>query len=119
VHIFPEGRINLELDETLLLPMKPGVGKIALETERVPIIIPIYFHNMQHLMVNHKIPQIGKQVAMYIGEPVDIDDIVKEYQSLSAEEKLEQNKQFYMKIANRLRDEIEKLSTKLKEQSKE
>ena len=24
MHIFPEGRINLELDETLLLPMKPG-----------------------------------------------------------------------------------------------
>ena len=38
-------------------------------------------------MINHMIPRIGQQVYIYVGEPLDISDIVDEYNLLSDEEK--------------------------------
>lgn len=45
---------------------------------------------MQNLLSKNNIPRFGQRVQIFIGEPVDISNIVKEYNSLSEEEQTKQ-----------------------------
>ena len=60
IHIFPEGKINYtnvycnDSDyETGVLPFRWGVGRLVMESQKLPIVIPVYITGMQNIMPPH------------------------------------------------------------------
>mmetsp|Transcript_27682 Transcript_27682/g.47371 ORF Transcript_27682/g.47371 Transcript_27682/m.47371 type:complete len:103 (-) Transcript_27682:15-323(-) len=90
--------------------MKPGVGRIVLTSDKVPTIIPIYFSGMRQLFTDSGLPKFGKTITVVVGEPVNIDDILKEYYSMDKEEKTVNEKRIFVAIAERIGEDIFKLS---------
>ncbi|ORX67053.1 hypothetical protein DL89DRAFT_259590 [Linderina pennispora] len=41
VHVFPEGKVN---QDDSLLRLKWGVGRLIMESDRVPIVVPMFHH---------------------------------------------------------------------------
>eukprot|EP00048_Salpingoeca_helianthica_P006245 m.96264 g.96264 ORF g.96264 m.96264 type:complete len:288 (+) comp13931_c0_seq3:1705-2568(+) len=69
VHIFCEGRVN---QETELLRLKWGVGRLLLEPKHTPIVVPFYVRGMQRVLPNHTyFPRFGEKVHMRVGHPLD------------------------------------------------
>ena len=73
VQIFPEGKI---MEDRSWIRFKWGIGRMLLECNHVPLIIPVYHVGMNDLLPTVKpyIPRIGQKVTMYVGEPIDITD---------------------------------------------
>ena len=76
IHIFPEARVY----QAPNLPMrffKMGVSKLILESDRTPLVIPMFHSGMQNVMVEGKVPpqffpSIGQEIRIKFGEPMDL-----------------------------------------------
>lgn len=110
-HIFPEGRTWQEVGDPMrhpesglwqspsgrspgaafgskLGPLKWGVGRIILECERTPMVVPFYHVGMCPVMPhkpNNDLatawPGVGHKVHVKVGEPVELEDLVHEYRA--------------------------------------
>nr|BAN21073.1 taz protein [Riptortus pedestris] len=80
VHIFPEGRVNLEKQ---FIRFKWGVGRLIYESPITPIIIPIWHIGMEDILPN-KTPYIfraGKLLTLNFGKPIDLSSVLLKLRS--------------------------------------
>ncbi|KAL7046984.1 hypothetical protein ACKWTF_002760 [Chironomus riparius] len=77
VHIFPEGKVNMEKE---YLRLKWGVGRVLFETYPIiPTIIPIWHEGMDKLLPNYP-PyyfRLNNKLTFNFGKPIDIKDVMK------------------------------------------
>jgi 1-acyl-sn-glycerol-3-phosphate acyltransferase len=105
VHIFPEGTRS---KTGKLLPMKPGVGQLVVNTineqadhhhhetskqeqeqgqistsrsvGKSPLIVPYYHEGMGDLMPKGKFfPRVGTDVKVVVGQAIEIEDLVRQH----------------------------------------
>ncbi|CAG7721591.1 unnamed protein product, partial [Allacma fusca] len=87
LHVFPEGKVNMEREE--LSRLKWGIGRIVADLERPPIIIPFWHVGIQNIMPNYRpyYPRIGKKLFVNIGKPIDVSVVLKNVEDKKASEK--------------------------------
>lgn len=76
VHIFPEGSRSRDGGKTVG-SAKRGIGRLVLDADNVPIVVPFVHTGMQDIMpIGAKFPRIGKTVTVLVGDPVEFDDLL-------------------------------------------
>jgi len=76
VHIFPEGSRSRDGGKTIA-PAKRGVGRLVMDADSLPVVIPFVHTGMQDIMpVGKRIPRAGKQVIVVVGDPINFDDLM-------------------------------------------
>ncbi|RLM61397.1 hypothetical protein C2845_PM14G13830 [Panicum miliaceum] len=76
VHIFPEGSRSRDGGKTIA-PAKRGVGRLVMDADSLPVVIPFVHTGMQDIMpVGKRIPRAGKQVVVVVGDPINFDDLI-------------------------------------------
>ncbi|WOL00433.1 hypothetical protein Cni_G09146 [Canna indica] len=76
VHIFPEGSRSRDGGRTIG-SAKRGVGRLVVDADTTPIIIPFVHTGMQEIMpIGTHFPRIGKKVTVVIGDPICLDDLL-------------------------------------------
>ncbi|KAJ3696410.1 hypothetical protein LUZ61_000115 [Rhynchospora tenuis] len=76
VHIFPEGSRSRDGGKTIG-PAKRGVGRLVMDADAMPIVLPFVHSGMQDIMpVGTKFPNIGKNVIVVVGDPLSFDDLL-------------------------------------------
>jgi len=90
-HLYPEGKITqpwrFKKGKSKLGKFLPGIGKIVTTCKNIPMVVPIYHRGMHNILPEVEgdpklpakpksiIPKIGKNVDIYVGEPVDLSDL--------------------------------------------
>ncbi|KAJ1286961.1 hypothetical protein BS78_03G392700 [Paspalum vaginatum] len=78
VHIFPEGSRSRDEGKTIA-PAKRGVGRLVMDADSLPVVIPFVHTGMQDIMpVGKRIPRAGKRVIVVVGDPINFDDLLVE-----------------------------------------
>lgn len=78
VHIFPEGSRSRDGGKTIGT-VRRGIGRLVTDVEKTPLVVPFVHTGMQDLMpVGSKFPKVSKKVSVLIGDPIELDDLVKE-----------------------------------------
>lgn len=107
LHIFPEGKVNMEKEN---LRLKWGIGRLIADCDVTPVVLPFYHHGMDDILANYPpyIPKTKQKTTILFGEPIYFDDLVKEmkYKQKTAEE-----------IRKKITDIIQVEFAKLKERS--
>ncbi|KAL6146558.1 hypothetical protein ACLB2K_057236 [Fragaria x ananassa] len=76
VHIFPEGSRSRDGGKTLG-SSKRGVGRLVLDADNIPMVVPFVHSGMQDIMpIGASFPRIGKTVTVVIGDPIYFDDLL-------------------------------------------
>lgn len=76
VHIFPEGSRSRDGGKTVA-PAKRGVGRLVMDADSLPVVIPFVHTGMQDIMpVGKRIPRTGKRVIVVVGDPIHFDDLI-------------------------------------------
>lgn len=76
VHIFPEGSRSRDGGKTMG-SSKRGVGRLVVDADNVPIVVPFVHSGMQEIMpIGANLPRIGKTVMVLIGDPIRFDDLL-------------------------------------------
>lgn len=76
VHIFPEGSRSRDGGKTIA-PAKRGVGRLVMDADSLPVVIPFVHTGMQDIMpVGKRIPRAGKRVIVVVGDPINFDDLL-------------------------------------------
>lgn len=78
VHVFPEGKVNMEKEH---MRLKWGVGRIIFETYPtcVPIILPIWHEGMGDMLPNYP-PyyfRLNTKLTLNFGKPIDLSETMK------------------------------------------
>ncbi|KAJ2032376.1 Lyso-phosphatidylcholine acyltransferase [Coemansia sp. S610] len=87
LHIFPEGKVNQ--DETIGR-FKWGVGRLIMESERVPIVLPIFFTGMKEIMpLSQKVPvprpnPFKSTLFLKVGDEIDFTAQIEEWKNARA-----------------------------------
>ncbi|GAY57441.1 hypothetical protein CUMW_179480 [Citrus unshiu] len=104
VHIFPEGGRSRDGGKTVGSP-KRGVGRLILDADNVPMVVPFVHTGMQEVMpIGATFPRIGKTVTVLIGDPIEFDDLVDEEQT-----KYLSRGKLYDAVASRIGHRLKKL----------
>ncbi|KAL7084052.1 hypothetical protein ACP275_14G201400 [Erythranthe tilingii] len=104
VHIFPEGSRSRDGGKTMG-SAKRGTGRLVLDADSVPIVVPFVHTGMQEVMpVGAKFPRIGKTVTILVGDPISFDDIIAE----GAKQNISRGK-LYDAVSARIGDHLQKL----------
>ena len=69
LHFFPEGRVIQ--NNNFIGRLKWGIGRIVMESERPPVIIPIILRGFDVMKPLDCLPRPFKQVRIIVGEPVN------------------------------------------------
>ncbi|KAJ0979815.1 hypothetical protein J5N97_015289 [Dioscorea zingiberensis] len=78
VHIFPEGSRSRDGGKTIGSP-KRGVGRLVMDADSVPVVIPFVHTGMQDIMpIGSSIPKIGKRVIVVVGDPIHLEDLLQD-----------------------------------------
>ncbi|KAL7003099.1 hypothetical protein U1Q18_004256 [Sarracenia purpurea var. burkii] len=103
VHIFPEGSRSRDGGRTIG-PAKRGVGRLVLDADNTPLVVPFVHIGMQDIMpIGAKIPQIGKTVTVLIGDPIYLNDLLIEGNHNEARGNL------YDAVSSRIGDRLQEL----------
>jgi monolysocardiolipin acyltransferase len=79
LHIFPEARVN---QEEALIRFKWGVGRVVMEAERCPIVVPMWHMGMSEIRPLNGPPiRLFKPVTIAFGDPIDFQDTLDEWRS--------------------------------------
>ncbi|XP_073145861.1 uncharacterized protein [Henckelia pumila] len=104
VHIFPEGSRSRDGGKNMG-STKRGIGRLVLDADCVPIVVPFVHTGMQDVMpVGAKFPKIGKTVTILVGDPISFDDLINE----DANQNICRGK-IYDAVAARIGDRLQKL----------
>ncbi|XP_059313201.1 uncharacterized protein LOC132064284 isoform X2 [Lycium ferocissimum] len=108
VHIFPEGSRSRDGGKTMG-SMKRGIGRLVLDADNVPIVVPFVHTGMQDIMpVGAKLPRIGKMVTVLVGDPIEFDDL------LAAGEKDNMSRgKLYDAVSTRIGDRLQMLKAQV------
>ncbi|CAG0891176.1 unnamed protein product [Cyprideis torosa] len=70
VHIFPEGRVNLQKQP---IRLKWGVGRLVAEAAKTPLVLPFWHIGMDRVLppLPPYIPRFRKKVLVVFGDPID------------------------------------------------
>ncbi|KAI9490389.1 acyltransferase-domain-containing protein [Zychaea mexicana] len=72
IHIFPEARVN---QTTSMIRFKWGIGRIIMESDRCPIVVPVWHNGMAQVRPLHGPPvQFFKPITLAFGDPIDFQD---------------------------------------------
>ncbi|KAF7817920.1 tafazzin [Senna tora] len=75
VHIFPEGSRSRDGGKTMG-SSKRGVGRLVLDADSMPIVVPFVHTGMQDIMpIGANFPRVGKTVTVLVGDPINFDDL--------------------------------------------
>ncbi|KAF8530093.1 acyltransferase-domain-containing protein [Hysterangium stoloniferum] len=82
IHIFPEGKIT-QPPHSNLQRLKWGVGRMLMETNEIPTIIPIWLTGFDQVMSESRqfprpIPRPGKRVSITIGESQQVEERIRQ-----------------------------------------
>jgi len=90
VHIFPEGKVNMTGE---IIRFKWGVGRLISESKICPIVVPMWHVGMEKVLPHDPpyYPRLGKRVTLVIGQPLMLDNIVRDLKS-SGKSEVEQRK---------------------------
>ncbi|KAJ2855335.1 Lyso-phosphatidylcholine acyltransferase, partial [Coemansia asiatica] len=89
LHVFPEGRVN-QTDR--LLRLKWGVGRMVMESERTPVVIPMIIRGMREVLPMYQpipLPRpnpFSSVFYMRVGDPIDFAEQLAQWRA--AREKL-------------------------------
>ncbi|KAH0461212.1 hypothetical protein IEQ34_008787 [Dendrobium chrysotoxum] len=76
VHIFPEGSRSRDGGKSLGTA-KRGVGRLVMDADKIPIVIPFVHSGMQEIMpIGSNFPKVGKKVTVVVGDPIPLDDLI-------------------------------------------
>ncbi|XVF31380.1 hypothetical protein REPUB_Repub16aG0141000 [Reevesia pubescens] len=108
VHIFPEGSRSRDGGKTVR-SSKRGVGRLVLDTDTAPIVLPFVHTGMQDVMpIGANFPRIGKTVTVLIGDPIHIDDL------LNVEETTDASRgKLYDAVASRIGHQLQNLKVQV------
>jgi len=114
IHVFPEGRVNMEREK--LYRLKWGVGRMIAECQKTPIVIPFWHTGMSDILPNHPpyFPRIRKSVLVNVGNPLDIKPIVDSVVDKSALVKRKVITDFIQSKMEALREETLAMAAEMK-----
>ncbi len=103
LHIFPEGKVNMTKE---FLRLKWGIGRIIYELPIVPIVIPVWHIGMEEVLPNYPpyYLRTGKKITINIGEPIDLNDLIKTLRTNNTPEELARKL-----ITDKIQNELYKL----------
>ncbi|MED6156451.1 hypothetical protein PIB30_014417 [Stylosanthes scabra] len=108
VHLFPEGSRSRDGGKTMG-SSKRGVGRLVLDGDSMPIVVPFVHTGMQDIMpIGANFPRIGKMVTVLIGDPINFDDIL-DVEKVSDVPR----KELYDAVASRIGDQLHKLKVQV------
>ncbi|XP_022719430.1 tafazzin [Durio zibethinus] len=108
VHIFPEGSRSRDGGKTVK-SSKRGVGRLVLDADTAPIVLPFVHTGMQDVMpIGANFPRIGNTVTVLIGDPINFDDL------LNAEETTDSSTgKLYDAVASRIGHQLRNLKVQV------
>ncbi|XP_014204351.1 tafazzin homolog isoform X2 [Copidosoma floridanum] len=100
VHVFPEGKVNMYKEN---LRFKWGIGRLILESPKVPLIIPIVHLGMDQILPNEPpyIIRTKKKVTLHYGDPIDLNELIADLKNSKVDEV-----QARKVITDRIQDEL-------------
>ncbi|XP_013195999.1 tafazzin [Amyelois transitella] len=103
VHIFPEGRVNVEKEH---IRFKWGVGRLVAEAARAPLIVPVWHEGLDQVLPNQEpyLLKFRKRVFLHVGEPIQISHLLERLRSSNASEE-----ETRKAITDRIQDELLRL----------
>lgn len=107
VHIFPEGRVNVNKEH---IRFKWGVGRLiadmAARARDQPLIVPVWHEGMDRVLPNQEpyLLKFRKQVFLNVGEPIQIHNLLDKLRSMNASEE-----ETRAAITQRIQDELLRL----------
>ncbi|XP_065854096.1 uncharacterized protein [Euphorbia lathyris] len=108
VHIFPEGSRSRDGGKTMR-SSKRGVGRLILDADTLPVVIPFVHTGMQEIMpIGAKFPRIGKTVTVLVGDPIHFEDLV----NAEGTEKISRGK-LYDAVASRIGSQLLELKVQV------
>ncbi|XP_057439350.1 uncharacterized protein LOC130731163 [Lotus japonicus] len=108
VHIFPEGSRSRDGGKTMS-SSKRGVGRLVLDGDTMPLVIPFVHTGMQDIMpIGASFPRIGKMVTVLVGDPINFDDIHDLEESLDVP-----RKRLYDAVAARIGDRLHEMKVQV------
>mmetsp|Transcript_13360 Transcript_13360/g.45154 ORF Transcript_13360/g.45154 Transcript_13360/m.45154 type:complete len:292 (+) Transcript_13360:358-1233(+) len=137
-HVFPEGRIfqpwRFSTGEPKLGPLQLGVGKLIAHTgPSPPLVLPLYHRGMHNVapevipapgrrevrgQLQSRWPKLGNRIDLYVGEPVDVADLLQEWRTrhpdvdLTRWESCKEGRELYQLIVDRIRDAMLELEAR-------
>ncbi|KAJ2522000.1 Lyso-phosphatidylcholine acyltransferase [Coemansia sp. RSA 2049] len=125
VHVFPEGRVNQDPE---LLRFKWGVSRMIMESDRTPIVIPMYFSGMSSVLPLGQpspIPRLNpfkNNLYVKAGDPIDFSLQVEQWRTaraklVSADEIARLDEQVRVSIAEQLRASVARLNPAAEQKS--
>ncbi|XP_061187651.1 tafazzin-like [Saccostrea echinata] len=115
VHVFPEGKINLE---KTYMRFKWGIGRLLTEAKQCPIVLPYYHMGMDDALPTKTpyIPRIKKKITILVGTPIDFtEEIERLRHKMTATELRKHFTDILQEKLYALRKEAEELHQKHKE----
>ncbi|ODO10724.1 hypothetical protein I350_01321 [Cryptococcus amylolentus CBS 6273] len=95
IHIFPEGKVNQQLTNPAggLLRFKWGIGRIIMDSQVMPEIIPIWISGFDQIMNETRgsprfIPRPGAKISITVGQPLtaEIQPLVDQWRQMAHQE---------------------------------
>ncbi|KAJ2222124.1 Lyso-phosphatidylcholine acyltransferase [Coemansia sp. RSA 485] len=119
LHVFPEGRVN-QTDR--LLRLKWGVGRMVMESERTPVVIPMLIRGMREVLPMYQpipLPRpnpFSSVFYMRVGDPIDFTELLGEWRAareklLSEDERDDLDEAVRIAIVDRMWDSLDKLKS--------
>ncbi|XP_037091081.1 tafazzin-like [Pollicipes pollicipes] len=107
VHIFPEGRINIEHAH---LRLKWGVGRLVCDCSLCPLVLPFYHLGMDAALPNRTpyVPRPGQRVTVLVGRPLELAAEVAELRRRRATAR-----EARQTVTDRIQSELERLRTRV------
>uniref|UniRef100_A0A2A4IUG7 Tafazzin family protein n=1 Tax=Heliothis virescens TaxID=7102 RepID=A0A2A4IUG7_HELVI len=85
VHIFPEGRVNVNKEH---IRFKWGVGRLVADCPAPPLIVPVWHEGLDAVLPNQEpyLLKFRKHVFLNVGEPIQIHQLLDKLRSSNASE---------------------------------